>query len=153
MEPYDFVFLLSRHSRIDILIQIRNSVQRYWRFYFLLLLNTSCVEPKWCFNLFVRVAEKNAKIAGSLATHMKTQKKRKVFGSPSLLRFVKRALQRNSRLNTSLKSLRPSFHQKIFPHHQDAQAPLIHSHQIWATILGLKILFLRVWTSDHQSFV
>ena len=44
MEPYDFVFLLSRYSRIDILIQIRNSVQRYWRFYFLLLLNTSCVK-------------------------------------------------------------------------------------------------------------
>ena len=115
--------------------------------------------------------------AGGLATKMKTHTKQKV-DSPSLLRFFKRARLRKSRLNLSLWKRSHSksncgrnhaqshfdlrkfhdlqhrlSHQKILPLlHQDDLDLLAHRRQIWATMLRLKALFLRIWTNDHQNF-
>ena len=115
--------------------------------------------------------------AGGLATKMKTHTEQKV-DSPSLLRFFKNARLRKSRLNLSLSKRSHSkwncgqnhaqshfelrkfhdlqhrlSHQKIFPLlHQDDLDLLAHRRQIWANMLRLKALFLRIWTNDHQNF-
>ena len=121
---------------------------------------------------------KKCKNAGGLATHMKTQTKRKVVGSPSLLRFVKRAPAKKFPIElepvkkkpqqikllpkSNPKPFRPRNKSKVtaplipsenIPPPSRPQDLLTHSHQIWSIISGLKILFLRVWTSDRQSFV
>ena len=80
---------MSRHSRIHILNEVMNSVERYWRFFFHWLLDVSCIEHRRCFNVVVRVVESNAKTLRE-ATHMNCHTKKKV-DSPALLKFFKRA--------------------------------------------------------------
>ena len=171
-------FLLSRHSRIHILNELMNSVKRYWRFYFSVLLDISCVKPNRYFNLFVRVVESDVQM---LVLWLRTW--RLIRSRRSILRLFydssREPRLRKSRFNLSLSKrshsksncgrnhaqshfdlqkshdlqLRLS-HQKIFPLlHQDALDLLAHRRQIWATMLRLKALFLRVCTNDHQNFV
>ena len=164
-------FLLSRHSRIHILNELMNFVKRYWRFYFFLLLDISCVKPKRCFNLFVRVVESDAQM---LVLWLRTW--RLIRSRKSILRLSYDSLREprlrklrfylspwkiiHSKSNCGRNHAQSHFdlqlrlsHQKIFPLlHQDDLDLLAHRRQIWATMLRLKALFLRVWINDHHNF-
>ena len=168
---------MSRHSRIHILNEVMNSVERYWRFFFHWLLDVSCIEHRRCFKAVVRVVESNAKTLRE-ATHMNCHTKKKV-DSPALFWNSSREPQlRNlllslnplgksqSKSNCGWKYGQSHFdfrkshdlqlclsHQKMFLLlHQNALDLLAYWREIWDTMLPLKALFLRVWTNDHQNF-